>query len=33
MSTAALLFFAMILDAILGEPKWLWNKIPHSTLR
>jgi len=32
MSTAALLFFAMILDAILGEPKWLWNKVPHPAV-
>ena len=32
MSTAALLFFAMILDAILGEPKWLWNKAPHPAV-
>ena len=32
MSTAVLLFFAMILDAILGEPKWLWNKVPHPAV-
>ena len=32
MSTAALLSFAIILDAIFGEPKWLWNKVPHPAV-
>ncbi|MDB4197951.1 adenosylcobinamide-phosphate synthase CbiB [Ascidiaceihabitans sp.] len=32
MSTAALLFFAMILDAIFGEPKWLWHRAPHPAV-
>ncbi len=26
------LFFAMLLDAILGEPKWLWSKVPHPAV-
>ena len=25
-------FFAMILDAVLGEPKWLWNRVPHPAV-
>ncbi|MGR3341804.1 MAG: cobalamin biosynthesis protein, partial [Paracoccaceae bacterium] len=32
MSTAALLVLAMGLDAVLGEPKWLWSRIPHPTI-
>lgn len=32
MSTAALLSFAIILDAIFGEPKWLWDKVPHPAV-
>jgi adenosylcobinamide-phosphate synthase len=32
MSTATLLFLAMILDAIMGEPKWLWDKLPHPAV-
>lgn len=32
MSTATLLFLAMILDAIMGEPKWLWDKVPHPAV-
>ena len=29
MSTLSLLLIALILDAILGEPEWLWNRFPH----
>jgi len=29
MSTLSLLLIALILDAILGEPDWLWNHLPH----
>ncbi|SFR33372.1 adenosylcobinamide-phosphate synthase CbiB [Litoreibacter janthinus] len=24
--------FAMLLDALLGEPKWLWNRVPHPAV-
>jgi adenosylcobinamide-phosphate synthase len=26
------LFFAMLLDALLGEPKWLWDRLPHPAV-
>ena len=26
------LVLALILDAILGEPKWLWDRIPHPAV-
>ena len=26
------LALALILDAILGEPKWLWDRIPHPAV-
>jgi adenosylcobinamide-phosphate synthase len=32
MSSATMLVFALILDAILGEPKWLWNRLPHPAV-
>ncbi len=32
MNTAALLVCALLLDAMLGEPKWLWNRIPHPAV-
>lgn len=32
MSTAALLLPALLLDAALGEPKWLWSRIPHPAI-
>lgn len=32
MSLATLLLFAMLLDAALGEPKWLWAKLPHPAV-
>lgn len=25
-------FLAMILDAIIGEPRWLWSKVPHPAV-
>ncbi|TDT73919.1 adenosylcobinamide-phosphate synthase [Litoreibacter halocynthiae] len=24
--------FAMLLDAVLGEPKWLWDRVPHPAV-
>ncbi|MEC9310656.1 MAG: adenosylcobinamide-phosphate synthase CbiB [Pseudomonadota bacterium] len=32
MITATLLIPALILDAILGEPRWLWNRLPHPAV-
>lgn len=32
MNTAWLLALALLLDAILGEPKWLWNRLPHPAV-
>lgn len=32
MSTALTLFFALTLDAIFGEPKWLWSRLPHPAV-
>ena len=32
MSTAAILFFALLLDAALGEPRWLWTRFPHPAV-
>jgi adenosylcobinamide-phosphate synthase len=32
LSLAAALILAMILDALLGEPKWLWNRVPHPAI-
>ena len=32
MSTAAILFCALLLDAVLGEPKWLWSRAPHPAI-
>ncbi|MGH1463760.1 MAG: adenosylcobinamide-phosphate synthase CbiB [Cognatishimia sp.] len=32
MSTAAILALALLLDAALGEPKWLWDRIPHPAV-
>jgi adenosylcobinamide-phosphate synthase len=32
MNTAALLVCAMVLDALIGEPKWLWNRLPHPAV-
>lgn len=30
--TAFLLVLAMLLDAALGEPRWLWSKLPHPAV-
>jgi len=30
--TAALLAAALILDALLGEPRWLWSRVPHPAV-
>ena len=32
MSTAAVLALAMLLDAALGEPEWLWRRLPHPAV-
>lgn len=32
MNTAALLIIAMVLDAAMGEPKWLWQRMPHPAV-
>ncbi len=31
-TSAPLLVFALILDAIFGEPKWLWSRAPHPAV-
>lgn len=32
MSTAGVLLLALILDAALGEPRWLWSRAPHPAV-
>ena len=32
MSTALILFIAALLDAALGEPRWLWDRLPHPAV-
>lgn len=32
MSTATLLALALILDALFGEPRWLWDRLPHPAV-
>lgn len=32
MSTAAALALAMLIDAALGEPSWIWNRLPHPAV-
>ncbi|MCV3271803.1 adenosylcobinamide-phosphate synthase CbiB [Roseobacter sinensis] len=32
MTTAALLIGALLLDAVLGEPRWLWDRVPHPAV-
>lgn len=32
MSTAAILLCALALDALLGEPRWLWNRVTHPAV-
>ncbi|MDA7421346.1 adenosylcobinamide-phosphate synthase CbiB [Tritonibacter multivorans] len=31
-TTLVVLIFAMLLDAVLGEPKWLWSRLPHPAV-
>ena len=32
MTTATLLCAALVLDAVLGEPRWLWDRLPHPAV-
>ncbi|MGB3244080.1 MAG: adenosylcobinamide-phosphate synthase CbiB [Sulfitobacter sp.] len=32
MTLPLILFAALLLDAILGEPDWLWNRLPHPAV-
>ncbi|WP_270731984.1 adenosylcobinamide-phosphate synthase CbiB [Shimia sp. Alg240-R146] len=32
MSHAAVLFLAMLLDAAMGEPRWMWDRMPHPAV-
>ncbi|WP_299734928.1 adenosylcobinamide-phosphate synthase CbiB [uncultured Roseobacter sp.] len=32
MSNALLIICALLLDAAMGEPKWLWNRVPHPAV-
>jgi adenosylcobinamide-phosphate synthase len=32
MSGAWILIFALLLDAVAGEPKWLWQRLPHPAV-
>ena len=32
MTTAATLTLALMLDAVLGEPRWLWSRLPHPAV-
>ena len=32
MNTALVLSLALLLDAMLGEPQWLWNRLPHPAV-
>lgn len=32
MSHAAILFIALLLDAVFGEPRWLWSRLPHPAV-
>ncbi|AHC99402.1 adenosylcobinamide-phosphate synthase CbiB [Leisingera methylohalidivorans] len=32
MTTAAMLSVALVLDAVIGEPKWLWARVPHPAV-
>jgi len=31
-SRAALAFLALLLDAVMGEPRWLWSRLPHPAV-
>ena len=32
MNTALMLVLALLLDALLGEPEWLWRRFPHPAV-
>ncbi|MGC3938784.1 adenosylcobinamide-phosphate synthase CbiB [Roseobacter sp. EG26] len=32
MSFAAILIFALLLDALIGEPRWLWDRVAHPAV-
>ena len=32
MDTALILLLAMLIDAAFGEPKWLWDRVPHPAV-
>jgi len=32
LSTAGILFLALLLDAAMGEPRWLWQRLPHPAV-
>ena len=32
MSTALMLTLALLLDALLGEPRWLWSRLAHPAV-
>ena len=32
MSAPLILFLALVLDAVLGEPRWLWTRVPHPAV-
>ena len=32
MSTAAMLSLALLLDAVFGEPEWLWSRLTHPAV-
>ena len=32
MSHASILLCALILDALIGEPRWLWSRVPHPAV-
>ncbi|MEX0305525.1 MAG: adenosylcobinamide-phosphate synthase CbiB [Leisingera sp.] len=32
MTTAAMLVIALLLDAVFGEPKWLWSRVTHPAV-
>jgi adenosylcobinamide-phosphate synthase len=32
MNTALVLALALVLDALMGEPRWLWSRIPHPAV-
>ena len=32
MDTSLLLYLALLLDAVLGEPRFLWDRAPHPAI-